>query len=350
MTPSGVDRGGDGARFAELRAAAVALLAAMAAGSLLIILAGASPLEVWRTLVARTFGDAYGAGQVVFRATPLVLTGLAVAVPLRAGLFNIGAEGQMIAAAMCCAVVGAALPAATPALLALPVAMAAAAVAGGAVGAATGALRAYRGAHEVIVAILLNAIIAGVALWLGNQWLFVGEATRTASVVEGARFAELGITGSSASSSVVVALVAAAAVGWLQTRSTIGFRWRMIGGGPDAALAAGISVARDRVSAMAAAGALAGLAGAHFVLGHKHAFEEGLGRGVGFLGVAVALLAQGRAAAIVVSAVLFAALSQGGLGVAELVPKELVDVLQAVVVLVAAATLGRTTSVGGGAR
>ncbi len=334
----------------ELAAAAVALLAATAAGSLLMILAGASPLEVWRTLAARTLGDAYGVGQVIFRATPLVLTGLAVAVPLRAGLFNIGGEGQMIAAALACAVVGAALPAGTPAVVALPVVLAVAMVGGGAVGAATGALRAYRGAHEVIVAILLNAILGGVALWLGNEWLFVGDGTRTATVVEGARFGELGLRGSGASWSVLVALAAAAAVGWLELRSTAGHAWRMIGGGPDAARAAGIDVARGRLTALAAGGALAGLAGAHFVLGHKHAFEEGLGRGQGFLGVAVALLAQGRPAAIVLSALVFGALAQGGLGVAELVPKELVDVLQAVVVLVAAATLGRVTTIGGGRR
>lgn len=325
----------------ELEAAAIALLATMAAGSLLIIFAGASPLDVWTTLVRKTFGDTYGIGQVIFRATPLVLTGLAVAVPLRAGLVNIGGEGQMIAASLACGVIGAALPAATPAVLALPVALAAAAAAGGAVGAATGALRVYRGAHEVIIAILLNAIIGGVALWLGNEWLFVGDATRTATVVPGARFAELGLTGSSVSYSVVVALLAAGAVGWVQSRSITGYRWRMIGAGPEAALAAGIHVARERVLAMTAAGAMAGLAGAHFVLGHKHAFEDGLGRNQGFLGVAVALLAQGRASAIILSAVIFGALGQGGIEVAELVPKEIVDVLQAVVVLVAAATLGR---------
>jgi simple sugar transport system permease protein len=262
-------------------------------------------------------------------------------VPLRAGLVNIGGEGQMIAGGLACAVIGAALPGGTPAMLALPIVLVAAIAGGGAIGAVTGALRVYRGAHEVIVAILLNAIVAGVALWLGNEWLFVGDATRTATVVPGAQLAELGITGSSVSYSVVVALLAAGAVGWVQTRSIIGYRWRMIGAGPEAALTAGIDVARQRLVAMTVGGALAGLAGAHFVLGHKHAFEEGLGRNQGFIGIAVALLAQGRASAILLSAVVFGALGQGGIEVAELVPKEIVDVLQAVVVLVAAATLGR---------
>jgi ABC-type uncharacterized transport system permease subunit len=326
---------------AELQAAAIALLATIAAGSVLIIFAGASPVDVWSRLVSKTFGNEYGLGQVIFRATPLVFTALAVSVPMRAGLVNIGGEGQMVAAALGCAVVAAGLPAGTPMVLALPIALVAAAAFGGAVGAATGALRVYRGAHEVIVAILLNEILGGVVLWLGNAWLFVGDATRTAPVVAGARFPELGITGSSASLSVAVALLAAVAAGWVQTRSVTGYRWRMIGAGPEAALAAGIDVARQRVWAMAAAGALAGLAGAHFVLGNTHAFEYGMGRNVGFMGIAVALLAQGRASAILVSAMLFGALGQGGIEVSDLVPKEMVDVLQAVVVIVTAATLGR---------
>jgi simple sugar transport system permease protein len=321
----------------------IALFAATAVGSVLMIMASMSPLEVWRAMLERTFGDAYGAGQVVFRATPLVFTALAVSVPLRAGLFNIGGWGPLTAAAVACAVVGAALPAATPAVVAIPLALVAAMAGGGTVGAVTGALRAWRGAHEVIVAIMLNAICAGVALWLGNLGLFIGDTTRTAPVVDGARFPSLGISGSSASYSVVLAVVAAAAIGWLQARTAIGLRWRMIGGGADAARTAGVDVERGQVTAMATAGALAGLAGAHLVLGHKYAYEDGLGAGVGFLGVAVALLAQGRAGAIVISALIFGFLAHGGLAVADMVPKDLVDVLQAVVVLAAAATLGRGT-------
>ena len=333
MSPAAVRR--------ELEAALIAILVALAAGSLLMIVAGVSPLDGWRTMAVRTFGNAYGLGQVIYRMTPLVLTGLAVAVPLRAGLFNIGGEGQMVAAALVCAVVAAAIPAGTPAVIAVPLGLAAAAAAGAGVGAATGALRAYRGAHEVIAAIMLNAIIAGVALWLGNTWLFTGESTSSAAVVAGARLPSLGITGSGASASLAVAVVAAAGCAWLFGRTVTGFRWRMVGAGPDAARASGLDVARAQVSAMAVAGAMAGLAGAHFVLADEHAYQDGLGRGQGFLGVAVALLAGGRPAALVASAFVFGALAQGGLEVLELVPKEIVDVLQAIVVMVAAVTLGR---------
>lgn len=322
----------------ELVAGVRAFLIALAAGSVLIILAGASPLEVWRTLAVQTFGNAYGLGQTLFRATPLILTGLAVAVPLRAGLFNIGGEGQMVAAALACAVVGAALPVGTPAAVALPIALFVAMATGASLGALTGALRAYRGAHEVIVAILLNAVVGGVALWLGNEWLFTGESTSSAMIVEGARFPALAIRGSGASTSIVMALLAVAGCAWLLSRTLTGFRWRMVGLGVQAARASGIDTARAQVSALAIAGALAGLAGAHFVLGDEHAYQDGIGRGQGFLGIAVALLAGGRPAAVALSAFLFGALAHGGLEILHLVPKELVDVLQAVVVLVAAAS------------
>lgn len=330
-------------RSATWTAAAIAVLTATAAASALMILAGARPLDVWAALLD-AIADRYGVGQVIFRATPLVLTGLAVAVPLRAGLFNIGGEGQLTAAALACAAVAAALPADTPAIAAVPLAAIAAMAVGGALGAATGALRAYRGVHEVLVTILLNMIVSGVVLWIGNRWLFGREAPRTETIVAGAQLPDLGLAGSSASVSALGAVAAAIAIAAIFTRTTTGFTWRATGAGLEAARAAGLAVERARVTAMAVGGALAGLAGAHFVLGHKHAYEDGVGRGAGFVGVAVALLVGGRPLPILASAILFAALAQGGLGVAAMVPKEMVDVVQAVVVLVAAAAMARRPS------
>jgi len=295
-------------------------------------------VEVWCAMLGRTLGDPYAVGQVLFKATPLVFTGLAVSLALRAGLFNIGGEGQMVAGSLACAVVGAALPAATPAPLAIPLCLLAAAGAGGLLGAATGALRAYRGAHEVIVAIMLNAIVAGVALWLGNAGLFVGESTHTAPIVAGAQLPALGIAGSAVNASALVAVAVAAGVWWLGERTRVGLDWRIVGASPAAAENAGLPVARAVVAAMATSGALAGLAAANFVQGYKHVYEAGVGRGAGFLGVAVALLGGAHPAGVVAAALLLGFLSHAGLVVADLVPKDLVDVLQAVIVLAVAAT------------
>src|SRR5690606_14650028 len=109
------------------------------------------------------------------KATPLVFTGLAVALAFRAGLFNIGAEGQMTAGAFATAVAGAALPVATPWPIALPLALAAGVATGALVGAVPGILRATTGAHEVINTIMLNFITASLVLWAGRRWFYVGE-------------------------------------------------------------------------------------------------------------------------------------------------------------------------------
>jgi ABC-type uncharacterized transport system permease subunit len=318
--------------------AGIALLVAVAAGSLLIIAARRSPLVVWSAMAVRTLGDPYAVGQVLFKATPLVFTGLAVAVALRTGLFNIGGYGQLVAGCLAAAALGAVLPASTPALIAVPLCLVAAAAAGGALGAATGALRAYRGAHEVIVAIMLNAIVAASALWIGGAALFVGESTRTAPIVAGAELPALGIAGSAANASALLAIGAAVAVAWFVARTRWGVEWRAVGQNPGAAEAAGIDVRKAWVLSMALSGALAGLAAANYVLGYKHAYEDGVGRGAGFLGIAVALLGRGHAGGVIAGALLLGFLQHAGLVVSDLVPKELVDVLQAVIVLAVAGT------------
>ncbi|MGN6108442.1 MAG: ABC transporter permease [Kofleriaceae bacterium] len=327
--------GSDGRR--ELEAAAIALLASLAVGSLLMLIAGVAPGRVWWAMIERTASDPYLLGQVLYKATGLALCGLAVALALDAGLFNIGAEGQLTAGVLACAVLGAALPEGTPWIFAVPLCLIAAAAAGGLVGGLVGVLRAKRGAHEVLTSIMLNAIIAGVALWLGNAVLFRGGTTRGGQIVEGAQLPQLGLGGSSANASLVLAAAAVAAMWWLRSRTTWGQAWRAVGQDAAAARSVGISVPRVQMLAMAGSGALAGLAAANFVMGHKHAFEEGLGRGTGFLGISVALLGRSSPIGVAIAALLLAFLSSGGLAVADLVPKELTEMLQGVVVLAVAA-------------
>jgi simple sugar transport system permease protein len=321
----------------ELEAAAIALLASVAIGSALMLVAGKAPGHVWLAMITRTMGDPYALGQVLYKATGLALTGLAVAVALDAGLFNIGAEGQVTAGVLACAVVGGALPAGTPAILAIPLCLIVAAAAGGAVGATIGVLRVVRGAHEVITSIMLNAIIAGLALWVGNEVLFRGGTTTGGMIAPGARLPQLGFGGSSVNASLLLAVVAVAAMWWLRSRTTWGQAWRAVGQEPEAARSVGISVGRVRILVMTGSGALAGLAAANFVMGHKHAFEEGLGRGTGLLGIAAALLGRMHPIGVAVAALVLGFLSSGGLAVADLVPKELTEMLQGVVVLAVAA-------------
>ncbi len=231
-------------RSREFQAAWVALLASIAIGSVLMLVAGKSPGTGWWAMLVRTATDPYNFGQVIYKATALVLAGLSVSIALDAGLFNIGAEAQLLAGVLACAVVGAALPASTPALVAVPACLLASAAAGGAIGAAIGALRAWREAHEVITSIMLNAIVAGVALWIGNAALFQGGTTTGPPIAPGAELPRLGFGGSAANLSIVLAAFAVAGVWWLRARSTWGQAWLAVGRDPEAARSVGISVPR----------------------------------------------------------------------------------------------------------
>ena len=321
----------------ELVTIGLALLTAFVAGSILIWVIGESPLAVYQLLIKSTWGTRYGIGQVLFKATPLILTGLSVAVAFKVGLFNIGAEGQLVAGSFATALVGAYLPAATPGPVAVVLCLGAGMVAGGVVGSIPGLLKARYGAHEVINTIMLNFIVSALVLWAGNASFFVPHTTHTRTVIASAYLRHLGFEGSAANVSLVFALLLALAVHLFLTRTRRGFEWLAVGYGQRAAENAGVSVPAVFVGAMTMAGALAGAVGANYVLGYKHYFERGIGAGTGFMGIAVALLGRNHPAGIVGAALLFATLSHGGLEVSELVPHELVEILQAVIILAVAA-------------
>jgi simple sugar transport system permease protein len=321
----------------------VALLVAAVVGDLLILSFGQAPGAVYRLLLEGTWGNAYGFGQVLYKATTLVFTGLAVGVGLRAGLFNIGAESQLAAGGFCAALVGLVLPAGLPWSVCLPVYLAAAAAGGGLVGAVPGVLKARYGAHEVIVTIMLNFVVLALLGYLTSTRLHVPETLHTPAIRSGAlpRLADVfpAFHGSAANATLPIALAAAAALGWLLFRTRHGFELRAVGLQPRAAEYAGASVARITWQSLTLSGAIAGLGGLNFVLGYKHYYEEGFATGAGFLGIAVALVGRSHPFGIVVAALLFATLSQGGLAVNALVPKQMVDVLQAVVIIAVATSV-----------
>jgi ABC-type uncharacterized transport system permease subunit len=316
----------------------VALVVAALAGALLTVVVGQSPLEVYSRLVVRTLGDSYSLGQVIFKSTPLIMTGLSVALAFHVGLFNIGAEGQMVVGSFATALCGMALPPGTPWPIAIPLCIAAGMLAGGLLAAIPGVLKARYGAHEVINTIMLNFIAMALVLWLGNEFLFLPETTHTTDIVPGAHLSPLESSGSAANTSFYLAIAAAVGLHLFLQKTRLGFEWRAVGLSLRSAENGGVHVNRALIGGMIAAGALAGMTGANYVLGYKHYFEEGAGRGVGFMGIAVALLGRNHPIGIIAAALLFGTLSQGGLAVNALVPKELVDVLQAVIILAVAAT------------
>ncbi len=318
--------------MSAIERAILALLAAMATASLLFLFWGASPVEVYGLLLARTWGDAYGFGQVLFKATPLALTGLAVSLAWRGGLLNVGGEGQLAAGSLAMGLVGAAMTG-VPALVALPLALGAGMVAGGVVAAIPAVLKVRAGAHEVISTIMMNFVVVGCIGFIGRQGAYVEATVHTAPIAPSAAIPSLGIAGSAASWAVALAVCAAVALHVVLARSRVGFDVRALGAQAAAAEAGGVAVARTTAGLLLASGAMAGLVGASTVLGYKGYFEDGLGSGSGFMGIAVALLAGGRPLAVLPAALFFATLSHGALAISTLVPREIVDVVMGVVIL-----------------
>ncbi len=307
--------------------------------NLLAFLFGQSPSHMLGLAFDGTWGTAYGAGQVMFKATPLLLTGLAFHVALRSGLFNIGAEGQLAMGCLAGTWLAGVLP--LPGLLLLAAVLLFAALVGAAYAAIAGLMRAKLDVHEIISGIMLNRCADVFVPWVLAMGLGV-SGVRTADVGVSARLPSLdrwldSFGGSAVSVAFPLALGLTFAVyRWLE-RSRAGREMAWVGLNADACRAQGVPVARRRVEAMLLSGALAGLVIAPVVLGYKGYFELGLGSGAGFSGIAVAMVGRGGPLQLVVAALVFGTLAQAGLSINAAVPKEAMGVLEAVVILLVSA-------------
>jgi general nucleoside transport system permease protein len=320
-----------------------AFVLAMVVGDVLILLFGQSPGAVYRLLLEGTWGNAYGLGQVLYKATTLTFTGLAFALAARAGLFNIGGESQLAAGGFAAALAGLALPAGTPHALGFVVCLVAAAMGGGLVGWVPGWLKARFGANEVIVTIMLNFIVLALLSYLVSAHLHVPETLHTPAINSGVvpRLSAVASAfhGSAANFVILVAVAAALLARHFLFNTRPGYELRAVGLQPEAAEYGGVHVGAVWRRAMLLSGAVAGLGGLNYVLGYKGYYEEGFAVGNGFLGIAVALVGNNHPIGIMISALVFATLSQGGLAVNALVPKQMVEVLQAVVIIAVAASV-----------
>ena len=318
----------------------VALLVALICGDLLIMSYGQSPGTVYKLLLEGTWGNAYGFGQVLYKATTLTFTGLAVSIGIRAGLFNVGAESQLAAGGFLAALLGLGLSPHMPGIFAIPLCIIAAMVGGAIVGAIPGWLKVKYGAHEVIVTIMLNFVVLALLNYIVAAKLHVPETLHTPEVTNSAipRLEAFipAFHGSAANLTLVVALIAAILSWVFLFKSRRGYEIRAVGLQPEAAEYGGVSVGGAWMRAMVLSGAVAGLGGINYVLGYKHYYEEGFAGGSGFLGIAVALVGRNHPLGVVLAALFFATLSQGGLAIHAFVPKQMVEVLQGVVILAVA--------------
>jgi simple sugar transport system permease protein len=296
----------------------------------------------YSALLIGAVGSPEALAATMAAAAPLICAGLGVGLAFRAGLFNIGAQGQAILGSMAAAWVGFALP--MPPGIHLIVAVLAGLIAGAAWGGVVGWLKAKTGAHEVIVTIMMNYIAVGLLAWAlttsafqrpGRDDPISPEVPTSAAFPQLYEQLHLGF---------FVAIVAAIAVWWLLDRSVIGFSIRAVGANPSAAGTAGMNVGATIMITMALSGALAGLAGIQAALGPSVngvpvPLTEGLVGTIGFDAITVALLGRSKPLGIVLAGLLFGGLSAGGLAMQSVAqtPLTLTLVLQALVVLFVAA-------------
>ncbi|NDJ51604.1 MAG: ABC transporter permease [Chloroflexi bacterium] len=310
------------------------------ADRLIIVRDGLIALIDGAFLRPRAFSD------TLVSATPLILTGLSVAVAFRAGLFNIGAEGQFLIGAVAAAFIGYAVN--LPPVLHAIVCILAGAAGGALWGFIPGILKARLGAHEVINTIMMNFI----AIFL-TDWLVSGPMrdpgssfARTPSIFPSAQLPQLGevfpnVFGASDQLHIgfVLAILAAFGMWWLINKTTVGFELRTTGSNPDAAQYAGVRVERNVILAMTLAGALAGLAGAIEVQGLNRNLAQFFAAGYGFDAIAVALLAQNNPIGIIPAGIMFGALTTGSaiLQIRTGVSADIVLIIQALILLFVAA-------------
>ncbi len=316
-------------------AGALALLA-IAAGAMLV--AGANPLDGFGALLRGSVGGTPQLAETLVQTTALLFPSLAVALALRAGLFNIGAEGQLVIGGLVAGVAGAQLHA--PALVAVPLLLALGALGGALWGGIAGALRARFGGNEVIATLMLNVI----ALLLAN-YLIVGPlrtpdsiGAETASLPQSSWLPAL-LPDSRLTIALPLALGIALALQYALGQTVFGYELRASGDAPDAARRAGVDLGRMAFAAMTLSGAIAGLGGATIVMGVLHRFNTGLSPGYGFIAIAVALVGGLDPLPICLAAFAFGMLQSGALTMQAVahVPKDVVTFVEGVAIVALAA-------------
>ena len=323
------------------------LAAALILSGVVVKILGESPWAALKLLVSGALGTQEGIGYTLYYATNFIFTGLGVAVAYHAGLFNIGCEGQAYVGGLGSGLVALWLGDRAPLLVVLPVAIMAGAAFGAAWALIPAWLQAHRGSHIVITTIMFNFIAASLMTYLLVNVLIKPGQQSPESREFGANaflpaahelFAKIGITFSPSpwNLAFAIALLAAALVWVLVWRTRWGYALRVAGQNQSAAVYAGISPSRIIIQAMLLSGALAGCLGLNELLGSQHRILIDFPSGAGFVGIAVALMGRNHPVGILVAAVLFGALAQGGSQLAFDLPKinrDMVVVIQGLVIL-----------------
>jgi len=324
----------------EVSIPAAAVLLALLIGAIILLISGANPIQAYAALFQGAFGSMNALGRTLEKATPLVFSGLAVAFAFKAGLFNIGAQGQLLFGAITAAAIGFGIEG-LPAIIHAPLALLGGALAGALYGAIPGALKVFTGAHEVITTIMLNYIAINITDYLADgPWKDTSPGNivaRTPAIQDSAVIPSLG----GIPLGFFLAVLAAVLVWWILSRTTLGFDIRTVGLNPSAARYAGIRVAFTVILTMVISGALAGMGGAVETQGVVGRYQPGFNAGLGFDGITIALLGKTNPFGVIPAAILVGAMKAGASNMQFTagVPKEITDVIQALMLFFVAADM-----------
>lgn len=306
---------------------------------MVIILIGQNPVIAYKAMIEGAFGNIQALADTVIKTTPLILTGLAVGFGFRAGLFNIGAEGQMIMGGILATVVGMHMRGIPP-LLAIPLTMIAGMLGGAVWASIAGYLKAKTGAHEVVSTIMLNWIATYISSYLITGPLAVGSGTpKSPEIAPSAKLPPIVTVGAlEMTSGILISILSAVVIYIVLEKTKTGYEVKAVGFNPYAAEYGGINISKNIVMCMAISGALAGLAGALEVMGLHHRFLGTLSGGKGFDGISIALIGQNHPIGIIFASFLIAALRTGSSNMQFVgVPKHIVTIIQGIVIFLVAA-------------
>ena len=346
----------------ELLIPSLAVISGLIIGAIIIAVSGASVVDAYGALFKGSFGSLsefiagiksftatgdqtellkaiYPFTESLVAATPYILAGLSVAIGFRCGLFNIGAEGQLLIGSLCAVFVGYSVKG-LPAFIHLPLSLLAGAAGGAVWGMVPGYLKARFGAHEVVNTIMMNWIAFRLSDWLlSGPMKSPGFRPVTQNVLATAELPRFFAAPLRFNWGFVIALIVAYGVYWFLFKTTLGFEIRSVGANPDAAKYAGMNIIRNFVFVMALAGGLAGLAGATQVLGVDHWVGQGFSAGYGFDAIALALLGKSHPFGVVLAALLFGFLRSGATDMQSMagIPIDIISIIQGLIIVFIAA-------------
>lgn len=315
----------------------LSLIATFLIVTLFLFALSKNPFEIYSVMLGEVFGSYYGFGQMLFKATPLIIIGCGLAICFHASLFNIGAEGQLNAGSFVMAIMLVALNG-LPFILAFIISVICGFLVSGLLGLIPAIIKVKKGVNEVITTIMMNFVILYLVNYFLMNFFAVPATQRTVKIPDSFMLPKASdfisaFHGSALNLTFVFALLLAFIIYYIIYKTRFGYNIRAVGFNEIASAYIGLKPAKTVLISFFIGAGVISLAGINFIMGYKGYYEFGYTNNIGFTAIAVALLARNHPIGIIFSALLFAFLDFGGLAVNQIIPKEVILVIEAIVIL-----------------